>query len=369
MIKKFFKRIFRKGITTLIIFMGFTLSFLMFLYYDTSKRLAEAEKQDGSIYRYRYGTTALIAGDEFDLSMIGTSDFCDCDIIAADLNFFVGDAEMPRLSNVVFTDKPLIYPIVKGHYPKQEELDSKTSCVVLGKGLKRHTYSRDGKDYIKINKEEYYVTGYVAAAHSPVLDNMVLVYYKNIGKKAMKELLLWKRMMGIPVLFQSNSSTTEEINEKLSIYEKRYSPLFSISATQYAVSFSTNAAEEKYVDIAVVIYAFSLILIVITIHYWCTVNKKEYAIRRAYGYSYVHLVFRVIGEFIAYIIFSIIITETVLLLTDAAEERLIFDMMDNIKGHINILGRYIFITLPIIALAPVHFLTKTEPVTIIRRES
>ena len=58
-----------------------------------------------------------------------------------------------------------------------------------------------------------------------------------------------------------------------------------------------------------------------------------------------------------------------LLLTDAAEERLIFDMMDNIKGHINILGRYIFITLPIIALAPVHFLTKTEPVTIIRRES
>lgn len=368
MIKKYFKKIFRKGITTLIIFMGFTLSFLMFLYYDTSKRLVDAEKQDGSIYRYGYGVTTLVSGDEFDLSMIHVSDFSDCDIIAAGLNFFVGNTEIPRLSNVVLTDKPLIYPIVKGHYPRQEELDSKMSCVVLGKGLKRHTYSRDGKDYIKINKEEYYVTGYVAAAHSPVLDNMVLVYYKNIGKKAMKELLLWKRMMGIPVLFQSNLSTTEEINEKLSIYEKRYSPFFSVSANEYPISFSSHAAEEGYVDIAVVIYVFSLILIVITIHYWCTVNKKEYAIRRAYGYSYVRLVFRVIGEFIVYIIFSIIITETVLLLTDVAEERLIFDMMDNIKGHINILGRFIFITLPIIALAPVHFLTKTEPVTIIRRE-
>ncbi len=368
MIKKFFNKIFRKGITTLIIFMGFTLSFLMFLYYDASKRLVEAEKQDGSIYRHRYGTTAFIAGDEFDLSMIDTSDFNDCDIIAADLNFFVGNAEMPRMSNVVITDKPLIYPIVKGHYPRQEELDSGESCVVLGRGLKRHTYSRDGEDYIKINKEEYCVTGYVAAAHSPVLDNIVLVYYKNIGKRAMKELLLWKRMMGIPVLFQSNSSTTEEINEKLSVYEKKYNLLFNISAEKYQISFSTNAAEEKYVDIAAVIYVFSLILIVITIYYWYTVNRKEYAIRRAYGYSYVHLVLRVIGEFILYIVFSIIITEAVLLLTDVAEERLIFDMMDNIKGHINILGRYIFITLPIIALAPVHFLTKTEPVTIIRRE-
>lgn len=368
MIKKISKRVFRKGITALIIFMGFTLSFLMFLYYDTSKRLADAEKQDESIYRYSYGTTAFVFGDDFDLRMINEADFHDCDIIAADLNFFVGEVEMPRLSNVVLTDKPLIYPIVKGHYPKQEELDSKMSCVVLGKGLKRHTYSKDGKDYIKINKEEYYVTGYVAAAHSPILDNIVLVYYKNIGKRATKELLLWKRMMGVNILFQSNLLTTEEINEKLSVYEKTYSPFFSVSTNEYPISFSSHAAEEKYVDIAAVIYVFSLVLIVITINYWYTVNRKEYTIRRAYGYSYVRLVFRMIGEFVVYILVSIIITELVLLLTEVAEERLIFDMMDNIKGHINILGKYIFITLPIIVLAPVHFLTKTEPVTIIRRE-
>lgn len=368
MIKKISKRVFRKGITTLIIFIGFTLSFLMFLYYDTSKRLVDAEKQDESIYRYSYGTTALVFGDEFDLSMINIADFHDCDIIAADLNFFVGEVEMPRLSNVVLTDKPLIFPIVKGHYPNKEELDSGMSCVVLGKGLKRYTYSRDGKDYIKINKEEYFVTGYVAAAHSSILDNIVLVYYKNIGERAMKELLLWKRMMGVNILFQSNLLTTEEINEKLSVYEKKYSPLFSASTNEYPISFCSHAAEESHVDIAVVIYVFSLILIVITINYWYTVNRKEYAIRRAYGYSYVHLVLRTVGEFIVYVIFSIIITEAVLLFTDVAEERLIFDMMDNIKGHINMLGKYIFITLPIIALAPVHLLTKTEPVTIIRRE-
>lgn len=362
------KKIFRKGITVLIIFMGFTLSFLMFLYYDTSKRLADAQKQDESIYRYNYGVTSFVFGDDFDLDMIHADDFPDCDIIAADLNFFVGELEMPRLSNVVLTDKPLIYPIVKGHYPKKEELDSKVSCAVLGKGLKRHTYSRDGKDYIKINKEEYLVTGYVAAAHSPILDNMVLVYYRNIGKQAIKEIQLWKKMMGINILFQSNLLTTDEISSKLSAYEKKHSPFFSVSTNEYPISFSTNAAEEQYVDIAAVIYVFSLILITITINYWYTVNRKEYAIRRTYGYSYVRLVFRVIGEFIVYILFSIIITETVLLLTDVAEERLIFDMMDNIKGHINILGRYILITLPIIAIAPVHFLTKTEPVIIIRRE-
>lgn len=368
MIKKISKRIFRKGITALIIFMGFTLSFLMFLYYDTSKRLVDAEKQDESIYRYNYGVSAFVFGDDFDLGMIHADDFYECDIIAADMNFFVGEVEMPRLSNVVLTDKPLIYPIVKGHYPKKEELDSGMSCVVLGKGLKRHTYSRDGKDYIKINKEEYFVTGYVAAAHSPILDNMVLVYYRNIGKQAIKEILLWKKTMGINILFQSNLLTTEEINEKLSVYEKKHSPFFSASTNEYPISFSSHAAEESHVDIAVIIYVFSLILIIITINYWYTVNRKEYAIRRAYGYSYVRLVFRMIGEFMVYILVSIIITELVLLLTEVAEERLIFDMMDNIKGHINILGKYIFITLPIIVLAPVHFLTKTEPVTIIRRE-
>lgn len=375
MISRIYKKIVRvitNNATSLIIISGFVVSFLMFQYYDTANRIIENEKDDKE--KYRYSSTLYCYGysDDLDINDLCEYNFDDNVAMIIDLNMFVGDMDMPRLTNVVLGDGKLKYPLISGHYPTEEQLKSGEPIACLGKKLKPYTYEKQGKDYIKINKEEYLVTGYVSTGNSGIYDFMPFLYYECLGDKAKKDLLFYKRILGINILFQSDSMNYNDLNEFVEPYIQMNQPYISISQN-YEMFVASEAKDKDYKDMVIIIYIFSLMLVIMVVNYWYDINHHEYIVRRIFGYSTIQLAMRIIAKFFKYIVIAIVITEFSMYLigiveNSIVENNILENPFANIGRHVALLGKYVIITLPVVAIVPVTKMIVSTPISNLRRK-
>lgn len=357
-------KLFRYGTVTMVALSGFVLSFFMFSYYNSAKRIDINEADDREKYAYNSSVAFVAYGKAFDFECINYEEFAECDVVVADTLFYVGDSDYPRTSDVVLHSDKLIYPLIEGRYPNQQDLESGAPCVVLGKYLKRDTYSKCGKDYIKINGDEYYVTGYIAAEKSTILDYKVILYYQCIGDNAKKDIEYYKNNAGVFITFNSETDILG-YRELLDKYVKLYPD--NLSETYYDNFKFTDSISADSRKIAVIIYIFSIVVIVLAVVYWYMSNQKEFAIRRACGYSIGGIILLIARRLMVLLGIALLISELIIFRVNWLEKDFDLYNMENYANQITVLLKYIIITVPVVLLFPIIKVCTDKPDALLRK--
>lgn len=357
-------RMFRYGGVSILLFTAFSLSFFMFNYFNVASKIDDRERQDRATYKYDIQKYYMMYGKGVSISDLKIAQDKYVNVVLQDIDFYVGEVEYPRTSEVVVLGTALAYPIISGEYPSEEELNGEIPCVVLGKSLKRFTYERRNRDYIKINKEEYVVTGYVSAENSTVLDHKVILYYSNIGERVKQDIDYYKNSAAI-VINVSASEKNEKYNEIVSAYDGFDKA--NMMEIEYQDFEFSDALSDNSRKMAKMIFAFSLMIIVLCIIFWYLCNFKEFAIRKACGYTYLNLAIMILSRVLGFLIGSILISEIVMYITDYLNQDNYFKGLDYCFVRVAIIIRYLIVVVPVTLIYPLVRVYKEKPDSLIRK--
>lgn len=356
-------KLFRYGFVGICVFSGLALSFFMFCYYDTAKKIDVSEQSDKKAYQYNDTEAYIVYGTDIQFKDIHYEDFAGCNAVIEDVWLYEGDNAFPRGVHVIMHGNKLIYPIVAGRYPTEEDLASGKPCAVLGKSLKRDTYSRNGCDYIKINGDEYYVTGYVAAENSAIFNHHVILYYECMGKGALKDLEYYKNNAGVFLVFSSDTDMSVYA-DLFAEYEKRYSE--NLFATNFQSFYASASIRPESRKIAMLIYVFSAVLVILSIIYWYISNKKEIVIRRAYGYSKGRVILLIFRRILGLLVLAITASELFMIFLNRLESSFSIFSTKDFLWQISVILKYIAVTIPLVLIVPVIRICMDEPDTLIK---
>lgn len=206
------------------------------------------------------------------------------------LSLFCDDMKTECLMNVYFSvPNDFSYYVVKGSMPTKEQLQAHEKVVVLGKGLKRDTFRKGDEDYYRICGEEYRVTGYISAEKSKALDSIRMLFYDGLGEKTKTEIDYNAASMGIMIFLKSDTQNLMDIyNEKNELLKNKVLNIQFMNDA-WDDTFVLDIGLMQYQQYAYLLYFFAILLVIMITELWITQRKKEFAIRRAVGYSRIQI--------------------------------------------------------------------------------
>lgn len=331
------KELARYKIHAFVLIFGFCIASVMFSYSTGIMVNKEAEQKDIEAHEYEYAAcffaspTANVS-DKRDVLMedmlamldnaVGTDDIV---VRTGGFNVNMG-AHGSCLANMVFRGRMPKYHFVKGNFPTEEQLQSDGRYVVLGISKKDAAYIKAGRDYILIQGEEYEVTGYISAEHSRILDNEVLLFYDGVGDSVKKNLLDYYRMGALAFIYESDTDSEAytymlDYAAHLGGYpEEKQKERYSITVSDFVQGlYSTAAPLPMYGIWAKLIYAFCIILLFYVMDLWMQQRRKEFAIRKACGYSGARIMGLVMGQTAKLLVVAVILSELIISLLIVAD--------------------------------------------------
>lgn len=358
------KRIFRYGYSTVCVIVGLVVGFFVFHYYAGAEQIDINEKTDRSKYEYKYELPIAISGDEYSLELLHKADIEGCSISIVDQLIYFDGAAGSYMTDIVISGREFIYPIVAGHYPTDSELASGEPCAVLGRRMKQYTFRMDGEDYIRVCGDNYRVTGYISADDSAIFDFRTILYYECMGDGVSKDLAYFHDLPGWTFLIQSNTVDRAVMRERVrNVVEEGSYDIIDLG--QYNHFTATRNVDREYKNMAVIIYAFSIFIVILVVEYHLICRKREFAIKKAYGYSTSSLLLGVLIELVAYVLVSIVIAELLMLLFNFVEKEAVIFTVRGFKGRLRVMIRYFAFTLPILMLRPVVKLSRDNPIKLL----
>lgn len=194
------------------------------------------------------------------------------------------------------------YQIIEGNMPTKEQLQTGERIIVLGRGQKYRTYRKDKADYVKVCGEEYRVLAYVAAENSKSLDHLVLLFYDALGEQAKSDIDYCATLQGITIYMKSSTQDLMQLyKEKVPLVKEKV--LNISSSTEIGEDmFWVDTGLVEYQRYAYLLYGFTVVLIVMIMEFWMAQRRKEFAIRRAVGYSKLQLIRMIACELLKMIV-------------------------------------------------------------------
>ncbi len=243
------------------------------------------------------------------------------------------------------------YSIIEGEEPTKELLEREEAVVVLGQGLKSNVIHKESGDYYKVCGEEYRVAGYVAAEESKSLDYVRILFYDCMGKKAKSDIDYFAKTIGLTLMFRSDTvDLMEYYLEKQKLVEDKVEQI-SYSQEIYSDSYSVDISLLDYQRYAYLLYIFSVVLIVMVIELWILQRKKEFAIRRAVGYSR----YQIVGTISQELAKTIAGTGVVLFLIQFVIQKIFPEMMkSNWMNDLALCVIFIGITFILLMIYPIY---------------
>ncbi|MBQ4059749.1 MAG: ABC transporter permease [Lachnospiraceae bacterium] len=177
------------------------------------------------------------------------------------------------------------YPVQDGIVPTRDQLADKEPVIVLGQGLKSDVIQKEKGDYYIVCGEEYRVIAYLAATESSSLDYVRILFYDCLGEKTKSDIDYFAFTQGLTLVFRSD--TVDLIDYYRKKQKQVDDKVIDISYSQgfFEDSYAVDNDLIDYQKYAYLLYIFSLVLIVMVIELWIIQRRKEFAIRRAVGYS------------------------------------------------------------------------------------
>lgn len=358
------RRIFRYGYSTVCVILGLVVGFFVFQYYQGAQQIDINEKTDLHRYAYQYELPISILGDESSLELLHNADLDECNISIVNQSMYFDNAAGSYMTDIVIYGREFIYPVVAGHYPTDSEIAAGEPCAVLGKRMKQYTFKKDGEDYIRICGDDYRVTGYISAGDSVIFDYRTILYYGCLGDGVSEDLAYFKQMPGWVFIAQSNSVDMHIMlsNIKCAVESSGYDVL---ELGQYNHFTATRKVDREYRSVAIVIYVFSIVLVVLVVEYRLICRKKEFAIRKAYGYSSVSLLFGVFIELVAFVLIAVAISEMLMIFINIFEKEAVIFTVHGLIGRFAVVIRYFMITLPVLIIRPAIKLMRENPIQLL----
>lgn len=356
------KKVFRYDFSCIFVVIGMVISFLVFSYYSGVNIEENQEIIDREKLRYANEVYISTFGKDFTIESIDCSQFEDINITVTELMMaYIDEMGYCQTSDIVLNTNELKYPLVSGRYPTEKEISSGERVVVLGQQLRRYTNREGGKDYITICGEDYRVTGYLGCEASTVVDYFVINFAGCIGDGLYSDMLLFTDTCGYTIMFQSDIVSDEKIREKINTYMVSQGIGF-LEIPESPKFFAKRGATEENKKYSLLTYMFSIIIIVLVVEYWLICRRKEFAIRKAFGYTSNKLAGRIIVELFVYLIIAVLISEVLLAVFNVIEKRAVFFMVKDFNKRVVNLLLYAGITMSLLMIRPIYKIYTDNPI-------
>lgn len=321
---------------------GIVIAYIAFSYAADCYAAYQNSLQDISHLSQRQGGKALYFGYDGSNEWL-TDVFCKEGICTYFTNLTLHfDRQHSEKMTRVYLEPPAESPFrfVSGKMP---EADCGENAAVLGIRCKSDTYQKDGRDYITICGEEYCVTGYISEKNSTVVDNLVMLFWKQCGDNVKKAVDFFASSpMQVCVVFE-DCDMEAWYYEHSGLLEK-YAKDIRLSDNYddgYTVEFN-----EYYLKLSYLLYAFSLIVLAIIIKYWIAMHTEEFVVRRIVGYERFQLMAYVGGRLCK----TLLYVTVPCLLVQIVMERLSGSLVDASLGLFKVLSAAGFCTVTFILL-------------------
>jgi hypothetical protein len=197
------------------------------------------------------------------------------------------------------------YPLLEGHIPGTEKSDYGKATVALGRDKYRYAYERDGEKYITVNQEEYRVVGVIGSNASDYWDYKIVFNINCMSDSLKKEFQTFNSY--VISIYSNEYELTDSYNK---VYENilKTDPVCNISAysrnsTGNSTVASTLAKENLRTN--VMVYIFCLINSVIISMFWVIQRRREFAIKRTFGFNNTRLLAEMAAELLALMMVSV----------------------------------------------------------------
>lgn len=351
-----------------ICFFAFTVSFFVFAYYTIAIDIDKNESKDWAAFEEAKTVNAVAFGKAASLENIPFEKMNINNAILSNILLYVDASANYRVAEVVLYGFQLDYPLCYGRYPNEQDMSADYPCVVIGREIERLTYKRNGKDFLKINNEEYMVTGITASGKSNVYDYLIILYYKNLGNNVKKDIQYYKTNAGVPISFflkDNDDLVTSFINTRINENTRdNYWELIDDDFFHFSNAVSDNTKNK-----VICIYLLSLVLILLAISFWYEQNKKDFIIRRLMGFTLPRIVGLVCGRLTFVIVPAFILAEVVLYFVNLAEGlyRITNGMV--LLIHMKIFIVYIIIIMLLVVVTFSVKLYKDQPAKLLKEDS
>lgn len=359
----------------------FASSYVVFNYNMQAKLTEKFEYQDKKNNRYEYETTILVVPNitlydeninyaQYISAAITKVDKENINISIVDISPLIDDYGVRSLASLYIDGVQPKYPLIKGDYPNAEQLKTNDGYVVLGKNKKKYVYTEDGKDYIYLDGERYLVTGYISTSKSHYLDNQIIIYSGNEASNMWQSVNDYLKMGMVQIVFVSDANMNlyyiaNEFREQISLVSYGLLETYVISESESTKITTSYVPQIRYRKWAWLAYAFCIVSNTFLLQYWIMQRKKEFIIKKIYGFS----AFRILRDFffetLLLILISILLGELFVLANGILATGLaVFDIEIFAYMGLIIIG-YMCVSMVLILICPIIWLCKCNPVSMI----
>lgn len=352
---------------------GFSVAFIVFNYITKAEIDKDAEKEDKIKYSYSYETSMYVypvensliskesykeylfdefyklGGDGYTVFIINLVPYVDAVAGNVITDVYIG-GDMPK------------YPIISGDYPSIDMLQSGEHYAVLGKSRKHYTYKKNGKEYIKINNDEYMVTGYVASDKSRILNNKILLFGNNVDDGIWNDMDYYLKSGEVMLLFQSDimENLQEIVREQAN--QLSNDRIGAVDGMAIKRMLTTDVPQFGFRMFASLIYIFCIITTIFTIEFWLMQRKMEFAIRKSFGYTTGKLMGLLLIEILVMIILSVIFAEIAIIAINYIQGEMITFSIKKVYYNFVAAVMYSIFTLILSSVYPLIKLLKNNPI-------
>lgn len=334
-------------------------SVFMFQYFEEAKAIDYREEYDVYTLREDNGFSVFTYGEDDMQERLENLRLEDCTISIVEKSLYLDEANSLYMTDIVVCGEQYFLPVIKGAYPSQERLSTGVPCAVLGKELYKYTYNNNGKTFIDIRGEKYEVTGYVSAPNSGIYDNRVVLFYDCLGANVKTDLEYYYYAEGLTLIFNSENISIESMLEQLDLDDYTY----VLDGFQRFVE--TESVDVKYRKYACLIYVFSVMNSVLIFYLWMLTKKREFAIKKAFGYSTFRLIYELFGELLFMLSIAVAFSELGLMVFNLLENELIWFSWDRFIFRLINVFKYTIITMPVLLIVPIIVLIKDNPLKLL----
>lgn len=254
-----------------------------------------------------------------------------------------------------------IFPLYSGRFLSEEEVNSESKVVVVGKNLLNFTYKVDNKTFIDIFDEAYEVKGIVgretASKYSIYILMPTKVYSKLFNSEPSNNYTIDVDTENVEdtVDTLTNSFSNEILNVVINSEEQSKSPI--VNAVEFEKTILTNL---------IVAIIFSILCSVTFTLLWFEKINKNISIRKALGANKSDIFLFVFKNLIKMFIISVILALTAFYgLVDIFKHLTIFDMIINIESCLYSIIT-LFVLIIILSLISLRQFSKIEITNLLR---
>ncbi len=362
----------------------FATSFVVFNYNMQAKLTEKFESEDRADNAYKYESTVLIfptmtsyyeninyAG--YFIDAVSQIDKDDINISIIDATFRLDDCGLYSLSDLYIDGMQYKYPLVKGSYPTKEQLESGEGFVVLGRNKRKYVFVENDKEFLRINGEKYQVTGYISTSRSHYLNNEIIIYNDNHDSMIWQSVNDYIKMGIVQVVFMSDTNAglcnvVEDFEERIKLLSNDTLEILIISTDENLKITTSFVPELKYRKWAWIAYVFCIVTNILICQYWIVCRKKEFAIKKAYGFSIFGIIKDFIQETLLLMSIGLVAGISFVLVNDILAIGLIaFDVEVFTYFSLIIIG-YIFISTLLISIYPAIWLFRINPLELLNNK-